>query len=110
MFGFEVSALGEFTVCEQLIQGSTLGVQLMGRRAGGRLGREKIHFFSGVSQDWFDLLGNWRKLCGQTPWWLLTRCSARSCRADSPSMGVPGGIPSPPKLFLDELTALAAVL
>lgn len=40
LFGFAVSALGEFTVCEQLMQGSALGVQLTGRRAGGRLGKE----------------------------------------------------------------------
>lgn len=33
------------------------------------------------------------------PW-----ASARSCWADSPSRGVPGGIPSSPKLFLDELS------
>lgn len=38
------------------------------------------------------------------PW-----ASARSCWADSPSRGVPGGIPSSPKLFLDELSRKSRV-
>lgn len=38
LFGFAVSALGELTVCEQLMQRSTLGVQLRGRRVGGKWG------------------------------------------------------------------------
>lgn len=65
---------------------------------------------AGVCQDWFDLRWNWSKLRGQTPRWLLTRCSLGLFRVDSPSRGDPGGFLNSPKLFLDELTALAAVL